>query len=64
MVPTDHGYSTEMYRETVRKYEYPHGAAWQQMFRDGTYRDPSMEQKLLVLETPRGRDSSNMNGCS
>ena len=48
MAPTDRGYSTEMHPETVRKYEYPHGAAWRQMFRDRTYWDPSLEQKLLV----------------
>ena len=64
MVPTDHGYSTEMYPETVGKYKYPDGAAWRQMFRERTYCDPSLEQKLLVPETPQGRDSSDMNGCS
>ena len=46
--PMDFGYSTEMRPEIVSKYQYPHGAAWRQMFRDRTYWDPSLEQKQLV----------------
>ena len=37
-----------MHAETVSKYQYPHGAAWRQMFRDRTYWDPSLEQKKFV----------------
>ena len=46
--PTDPGYSTEMFPESVDKFSYPNGEIWKDLFSSGKYQDPSRIHKRLV----------------
>lgn len=41
MPPSVPGYSTEIFDETIRKYEYPIGSEWQKMFNEEVYVAPT-----------------------
>lgn len=41
MVPTGPGYSTKLKHDSVRKYSYPNGEQWQDMFEEGLFQRPS-----------------------
>lgn len=40
MPPKISGYSTAMWEESLRKYEFPYGSAWKDLFEKGIYKDP------------------------
>ena len=46
--PTDPGYSTEMFPESVDKFSYPNGEIWKDLFSNGKYQDRSRIHKRLV----------------
>ena len=46
--PTDPGYSTEMFPESVDKFSYPNGEIWKDLFSSGKYQDLSRIHKRLV----------------
>ncbi|XP_063226923.1 mitochondrial enolase superfamily member 1-like isoform X1 [Bacillus rossius redtenbacheri] len=46
MAPTAPGYSTKMKPESAEAYEYPVGSKWQEMFKEGLFKDPAKESAL------------------
>ncbi|XP_078691349.1 mitochondrial enolase superfamily member 1-like [Branchiostoma floridae x Branchiostoma belcheri] len=40
VLPKAEGYSTEMKPESIRDYQYPNGAVWQQLFKEGKFTAP------------------------
>ena len=46
--PTQPGYSTEMFPESVLSFTYPNGEIWKDLFSSGRYKDPSRIHKRLV----------------
>ncbi|KAI8501118.1 Mitochondrial enolase super member 1 [Branchiostoma belcheri] len=40
VLPKAAGYSTEMKPESIRDYQYPNGAVWQQLFKEGKFTAP------------------------
>jgi len=49
VVPTDHGYSTEMKEESFSDHLYPSGHVWRALADAGKYRDPSLPHKQLPM---------------
>ena len=39
LAPTAPGYSTELKRDAIAKFEYPNGSEWQNMFKSGIMKE-------------------------
>ncbi|KAF2362629.1 Enolase C-terminal domain-like [Trinorchestia longiramus] len=54
MPPKFPGYGVEMWRDSLRDYEYPSGPAWKKLYAEGKYKDPT-RAKCSLIERPQER---------